>query len=97
MESRVIKATVHSEQGLNPGPHLVMLLDTFHQVLPEDLPALQEARGRELGGIASLCKAKNRGEPQPGQLPSRKSKRIENIQGLAKDSPWPSKGSMVSW
>lgn len=31
-----------------------MLLDTFHQVLPEDLPALQETRGCELGGTTSL-------------------------------------------
>lgn len=76
----------------------MLFLDTFHQVLPEDLPALQEARGCELGGTASLCKPKTTcGEPQPVQLPSRKSKRIEKAQGLAKDSPWPSKGSMVSW
>lgn len=35
-----------------------MLLDEVHQVLPEDLPALQEACGRELGGTTGLCKAK---------------------------------------
>lgn len=27
----------------------MVLLDTLHQVLAEDLPPLQEARGRELG------------------------------------------------
>lgn len=36
--------------------HPVVLPDTLHQILAEDLPPLQEARGRELGGRASsLC------------------------------------------
>lgn len=36
--------------------HLVVLLDVLHQLLAEDLPSLQEARGRELRGCSvSLC------------------------------------------
>lgn len=45
----------------NPSTHFVMLLDSLHQVLSEDVPALQEARGCELRGTTtSLCKKKTR-------------------------------------
>lgn len=38
-----------------------MLFDQLHQILPKDLPALQEARGGELcDTTASLCKGKPR-------------------------------------
>lgn len=45
----------------NSSTHLVMLFDSLYQVPSEDLPALQEARGCELGGTTtSLCKRKTR-------------------------------------